>query len=683
MQPQHPMQGHQMQPMIPAFATTNITTEHIQKYLDENKQLILAILDNQNLGKLNECAHYQAKLQQNLMYLAAIADSQPQSPAAHSQIPPNAAIQPGAHYMQQHQAQQQVAQSVMAGRVPMQYAQLQQEHQHQQQLQQQQQQQQQQRTRDIQPKQKDIPREELEKLQQLSLQAQSKSNSVDSTDPDMGRFQPMRPQFFRSPQLRGDQRTVSGKFETMIEKPDGSHYRSPYQVGNTNVSNWADDERANGIGGRPGSGGYSDQRPGSGGLRKENSAHGGTRPMESAQSAYVVSAKEEQVEMENMQYNRTMALPPSGGGSRFERGTLLRPGSGGGRNEEEALARPGSGGNRYNSEALPRPGSGGNRFEREVLPRPGSGGKRYERESLPRPGSGGNRYEKETSVPPRSVGGRYEKQVSPYNGFVDNMHDKEVISYSNYAGERYEREVISRPGSSGNRHEGDVMFRPPSRGDNYFRPSSGGGRYDREARSRPGSGGAYYPQQGFGGSDYSRPSSGGNSYEREVYLRPGSRGSDYKMNQPGLVGDGQIDEGELNRGSFFSGKQNSERWVTNPSRGYGDVHYRGQHTNNAYESNREKDAFKENWFRPGGRSREMLNTDDYYGRVYVEDYGKDGTHDSTRIRENFTQSAAAEGRFSAQLREQVGVRGSAGIPRVDNGGSYNVSNMGQSEPWIT
>eukprot|EP01018_Ginkgo_biloba_P013030 Gb_17732 [translate_table: standard] len=142
---QHPMQGHQMQPMIPAFATNNITTEHIQKYLDENKQLILAILDNQNLGKLNECAQYQAKLQQNLMYLAAIADSQPQSPAAHSQIAPNAAMQAGAHYMQhqqQQQQQQQVAQSVLAGRVPMQYAQqqLQQEHQHQQQLQQQQQQ---------------------------------------------------------------------------------------------------------------------------------------------------------------------------------------------------------------------------------------------------------------------------------------------------------------------------------------------------------------------------------------------------------------------------------------------------------------------------------------------------------------------------------------------------------------
>lgn len=32
------------------------------QYLDENKQLILAILDNQNLGKLNECATYASNL---------------------------------------------------------------------------------------------------------------------------------------------------------------------------------------------------------------------------------------------------------------------------------------------------------------------------------------------------------------------------------------------------------------------------------------------------------------------------------------------------------------------------------------------------------------------------------------------------------------------------------------------
>lgn len=58
-----------------------VSTETIQKYLDENQALIVAIVENQNLGKLNECAQYQARLQQNLMYLAAIADAQPQPQA--------------------------------------------------------------------------------------------------------------------------------------------------------------------------------------------------------------------------------------------------------------------------------------------------------------------------------------------------------------------------------------------------------------------------------------------------------------------------------------------------------------------------------------------------------------------------------------------------------------------------
>lgn len=75
-----------MQQQMASYAGTTITTELIQKYLDENKQLILAILDNQNLGKLNECATYQARLQQNLMYLAAIADAQPQGPQPSSQV---------------------------------------------------------------------------------------------------------------------------------------------------------------------------------------------------------------------------------------------------------------------------------------------------------------------------------------------------------------------------------------------------------------------------------------------------------------------------------------------------------------------------------------------------------------------------------------------------------------------
>lgn len=86
------------------YASSNITTELIQKYLDENKQLILAILDNQNLGKLNECATYQAKLQQNLMYLAAIADAQPQGPSSQMPAPaPAPTMQPAQQYMQQQQ----------------------------------------------------------------------------------------------------------------------------------------------------------------------------------------------------------------------------------------------------------------------------------------------------------------------------------------------------------------------------------------------------------------------------------------------------------------------------------------------------------------------------------------------------------------------------------------------------
>ncbi|KAH1085508.1 hypothetical protein AAZX31_07G049900 [Glycine max] len=92
-----------MIPMMPSFPPTNITTEQIQKYLDENKKLILAILDNQNLGKLAECAQYQAQLQKNLMYLAAIADAQPQTPAMPPQMAPHPAMQPG-FYMQHPQA---------------------------------------------------------------------------------------------------------------------------------------------------------------------------------------------------------------------------------------------------------------------------------------------------------------------------------------------------------------------------------------------------------------------------------------------------------------------------------------------------------------------------------------------------------------------------------------------------
>nr|CAB3462111.1 unnamed protein product [Digitaria exilis] len=92
-----------MQPQSPAMTpAAGITTEQIQKYLDENKQLILAILENQNLGKLAECAQYQTQLQKNLLYLAAIADSQPQTAVSRPQMaPPGASPGVGGQYMSQ------------------------------------------------------------------------------------------------------------------------------------------------------------------------------------------------------------------------------------------------------------------------------------------------------------------------------------------------------------------------------------------------------------------------------------------------------------------------------------------------------------------------------------------------------------------------------------------------------
>lgn len=120
------MQQHlmQMQPMMAAYYPNNVTTDHIQQYLDENKSLILKIVESQNSGKLSECAENQARLQRNLMYLAAIADSQPQPPTVHAQYPPSGIMQPGgSHYMQHQQAQQMTSQSLMAARSSMLYSQ--------------------------------------------------------------------------------------------------------------------------------------------------------------------------------------------------------------------------------------------------------------------------------------------------------------------------------------------------------------------------------------------------------------------------------------------------------------------------------------------------------------------------------------------------------------------------------
>ncbi|CAL4918867.1 unnamed protein product [Urochloa decumbens] len=120
-QQQHLMQMNQS--MIGGYASpTPVTTDIIQQYLDENKQLILAILDNQNNGKVEECERHQAKLQHNLMYLAAIADSQPPQTPPLSQYPSNLMMQPGPRYMPPQSGQMMSQQSLMAARSSMMYA---------------------------------------------------------------------------------------------------------------------------------------------------------------------------------------------------------------------------------------------------------------------------------------------------------------------------------------------------------------------------------------------------------------------------------------------------------------------------------------------------------------------------------------------------------------------------------
>ncbi|XP_060973135.1 GRF1-interacting factor 3 isoform X2 [Cannabis sativa] len=140
------------------------------QYLDENKKLILAILDNQHLGKLAECAQYQAQLQKNLMYLAAIADAQPQTPAMPPQMAPHPAMQQGGYFTQHPQAAAMMQQSgIFPPKMPMQFNN---PHQMQQDQQQQQQQQQQPQQQQQQQQQQQHHQQQLHQQQQAAIHAQ-------------------------------------------------------------------------------------------------------------------------------------------------------------------------------------------------------------------------------------------------------------------------------------------------------------------------------------------------------------------------------------------------------------------------------------------------------------------------------------------------------------------------------
>ncbi|PNW89023.1 hypothetical protein CHLRE_01g055200v5 [Chlamydomonas reinhardtii] len=68
--------------MAAASKPPPMTTDKIQDMLEENFKFIKAIAEQQNLGRVQEVHQYQQKLQENLMLLAAVADTYSNSAAA-------------------------------------------------------------------------------------------------------------------------------------------------------------------------------------------------------------------------------------------------------------------------------------------------------------------------------------------------------------------------------------------------------------------------------------------------------------------------------------------------------------------------------------------------------------------------------------------------------------------------
>ena len=56
-----------------------VSQNTVDNILNENKALIASILENQNVGRLEECTHQIDRVQQNLMFLASIVDNKGES----------------------------------------------------------------------------------------------------------------------------------------------------------------------------------------------------------------------------------------------------------------------------------------------------------------------------------------------------------------------------------------------------------------------------------------------------------------------------------------------------------------------------------------------------------------------------------------------------------------------------
>jgi hypothetical protein len=63
-------------PTLQNKVQAHLSADMVQRILDENQQLILAVIENQQTNNTHECAQYLQNLQRNLMMLATIGDGQ-------------------------------------------------------------------------------------------------------------------------------------------------------------------------------------------------------------------------------------------------------------------------------------------------------------------------------------------------------------------------------------------------------------------------------------------------------------------------------------------------------------------------------------------------------------------------------------------------------------------------------
>jgi protein SSXT len=75
------------------FLPEGVNQQKVQRLLDENIQLIQAVVDYQNKGRAQECEQYQQVLHRNLVYLASLADSTGSKPEQSKSAGPGAVLQ--------------------------------------------------------------------------------------------------------------------------------------------------------------------------------------------------------------------------------------------------------------------------------------------------------------------------------------------------------------------------------------------------------------------------------------------------------------------------------------------------------------------------------------------------------------------------------------------------------------